>query len=258
MNQDDDRNYRDEIPEEAPFSQAGSPEDGAPRTAEAFGGKTRTANRLVPVALAVGLISLAFSLFLLFSGKDSGLPVTVQPFSLTTADGSAIQGTRVAFVRVDSVQDNYLMTIYFLDSIQRRFTSMERDLNNREGDLQKRVQAYYRDIQSGVLQETMALRIKEQIEKDGEELANLQENYARRIQEIELQMNIIYFDSLWNFLERNKEMFGVDMVVGYQKGLTNIFFADRALDITAPVIELLNAEYGVRYPARKNAKKRRQ
>jgi Skp family chaperone for outer membrane proteins len=257
MNQDDNQDYRDEIPENAPFAPGNTPEGFAGGTGAMRNGKRRTDLRLVFVALAVSVISLGLALFLLVSRQSTTLPGTIQPVSLTTADGSTVQGTRVAFVRVDSVQNNYLMTIHFLDSISRRFKSMERDLINRQGDLQKRVQAYYRDIQSGVLQETMALRIKEQIERDGDELATLEENYTRRISDMELQMNIIYFDSLWNFMERNKEMFGVDMVVGYQQGLTNIFFADRALDITTPVIEMLNAEYASRYPARKNIKKGR-
>ncbi len=212
--------------------------------------------RMARIALVLGILSLLGVIFLLFTRNHQTTSTPVQPIALSTADGSAVEGTRVAFVRVDSVQDNYLMTIHFLDSIERRFKSMERDLMNKQSDLEQRISAYYRDIQSGVLQEPMALRIKEQIEKDAEQLARLEDNYTSRMADLQLQLNIIYFDSLWSFLARNKETFGVDMVVGYQQGMTNIFYADPAIDLTAPVIEMLNTEYVARYPKRKSLLKR--
>jgi len=212
--------------------------------------------RMVKVTLALSIIAVLGVLFLLFTRNQALEPAVVKPVSLTSSDGTTIEGTRVAFVRVDSVQNNYLMTIHFMDSIEGRFKSMERDLTNKQGELQKRVQNYYRDIQSGVLQETMALKIKEQIEKEGDQLAALEEGYSNRIADLQLQLNIIYFDTLWNFLSRHKETFGVDMVVGYQQGLTNIFFADQALDLTTSVIELMNAEYVEKNPGRKTKNKK--
>jgi Skp family chaperone for outer membrane proteins len=128
---------------------------------------------------------------------------------------------------------------------------------SKKKDLEKRVGNYYRDIQSGILKESLALQIKEKLEAEGENLGNLEAGYSTRINDMQRNLNVIYFDSLWNFIDRHKAEFGVDMVVGYQKGLTNIFFADEALDITAQVIDMMNAEYIARYPDKKNLKKRK-
>ncbi len=214
--------------------------------------------RITWIALIVSLIAVAGVIFTLIT--TSGKSTTVNPRAVkgTTVDGAAISGTRVAFVKADSVQNNYLMTIHFLDSIERRFKSMENDLVAKKTELQKKVQNYYRDVQSGLLKESMALQIKERIEAEGDNLAELEESYTNRINDLQLKLNIIYFDSLWSFIERNKEVFGVDMVVGYQQGLTNIFYADDSMDITQQVIELMNEEYLVIYPDRKNLKKKKK
>lgn len=214
--------------------------------------------RITWIALIVSLIAVAGVIFTLIT--TSGKSTTVNPRAVkgTTVDGAAISGTRVAFVKADSVQNNYLMTIHFLDSIERRFKSMENDLVAKKTELQKKVQNYYRDVQSGLLKESMALQIKERIEAEGDNLAELEESYTNRINDLQLKLNIIYFDSLWSFIERNKEVFGVDMVLGYQQGLTNIFYADDSMDITQQVIELMNEEYLVIYPDRKNLKKKKK
>jgi Skp family chaperone for outer membrane proteins len=128
----------------------------------------------------------------------------------------------------------------------------------KQKDLEKRISNFYRDIESGLLKESLAQQMQMKLKTEQENLANLEAGYTTRINEMQRNLNVIYFDSLWNFIERHKAEFGVDMVVGYQQGLTNIFFADDALDITAQVIEMMNAEYIARYPDKKNLKKRKK
>lgn len=214
---------------------------------------------LLKVTFVLALLALAGVIFL-FARKPANHKGAAKPvFAQVEGEGnSGVTGTRIAFVRDDSIQNNYLMTIHFLDSIERRFKSMEGDLMAKKSDLEKRVNNYYRDIQSGILKENLALQIKEKIEAEGDNIAKLEAGYSNRINEMQVNLNRIYFDSLWNFIERHKAEFGVDMVVGYQQGMTNIFFADEALDITDQVIEMMNAEYIARYPDKKNLKKRKK
>ncbi len=213
--------------------------------------------RLSWLALIISLVAVAGLIFL-FLTRDSQKPAkSIRPVSVARGAGEAATGTRIAFVRADSVQNNYLMTIHFLDSIEKRFRSMENDLIARKKSYEKKVQEYYKNIQSGLLKESLALQVKETLETEGDEIARLEDTYTERINDLQLKLNIIYFDSLWNFIDRYKADFGVDMVVGYQQGLTNIFFADASLDITDQVIEGINREYAERYPDRKNLKKKK-
>jgi outer membrane protein len=221
--------------------------------------QSHKSSTLIRLTFLVALLALAGVIFL-FASKSGNTKPSAKPVFATSDEGgaSAAAGTRVAFVRDDSIQSNYLMTIHFLDSIERRFKSMEGDLMAKQKELEKKVNNYYRDIQSGILKESLALQIKEKLEAEGENLANLEAGYTNRMNEMQLKLNVIYFDSLWNFIERHKAEFGVDMVVGYQQGMTNIFFADNSLDITAQVIEMMNAEYIERYPDKKDLKKRKK
>lgn len=219
---------------------------------------TTPVSRVTWIALIMSLIAVAGIIFILLTNNKKPAPDTPRAVSVTTVDGKTVSGTRIAFVRADSVQDNYLMTIHFLDSIEKRFKSMENDLLAKKTDLQKKVQNYYRDVQSGLLKESTALQIKERIEAEGDKLGELEENYSNRINDLQVKLNIIYFDSLWNFVERHKADFGVDMVLGYQQGLTNIFFADDSMDITGQVIERMNEEYLAKYPDRRNMKKKKK
>jgi outer membrane protein len=224
----------------------------------ALGDHQRRPSRIPLLALIFSLIALAgFMFVLLTKGGDSKSTPAPRAVSTVNSDGT-VPGTRVAFVRADSVQNNYLMTIHFLDSIEKRFRSMENDLMGKKSDYEKKINNYYRDIHSGLLKESAALQIKERIEKEGDDIARLEENYTSRINELQLKLNIIYFDSLWNFIDRHKAHFGVDMVVGYQQGLTNIFFADASMDITDEVIALMNEEYAAKYPNRKDLKKKKK
>lgn len=219
----------------------------------------RKISQITRLSLLLSLVAFVGLIFLLVSpGSRKSQETTYRAQPVAGSHGETGAGTRIAFVRADSVQENYLMTIHFLDSIERRFKSMEQDLMSKKNDYEKKVHNYYRDIQSGLLKESGALQIKEKLENEGDNLAKLEENYANRINELQLQLNIIYFDSLWNFIDRHKADFGVDMVVGYQQGLTNIFFADASLDLTKQVIDLMNNEYIERYPDRKNLSKRKK
>jgi outer membrane protein len=215
-----------------------------------------SSGRTTKIALLISLLALAGVIVLFLTGRTGVETAGTKPQPIINSEGEVLTGTRIAFVRADSVQNNYLMTIHFLDSIERRFRSMENDLMGKKGDLEKKVNNYYRDVQSGLLKETAALQIKERIEAEGEKIAQLEENYTTRINDLQLQLNIIYFDSLWSFIERHKGEFGVDMVVGYQQGLTNIFFADATLDLTDQIIQLMNDEYAIKFPDRKNLKKK--
>lgn len=216
----------------------------------------RKISQMTRLSLLFSLIALMGAAFLLFRYATHGNSENTMQANVTSY-GDISQGTKIAFVRADSVQDNYLMTIHFLDSIEKRFKSMEHDLMSKKNDYEKKVFNYYRDVQSGLLKESGALQIKEKLEQEGDNLSRLEDNYASRINELQLTLNEIYFDSLWNFIERHKGFFGVDMVVGYQQGLTNIFFADSSLDITKQVTDLMNEEYIARYPQRKVAKKKK-
>lgn len=206
--------------------------------------------------LLLSLLALAGVVFILavhgFKPRQAGH--TPQP--MVKSSGEPVTGTRIAYVRADSVQSNYLMTIHFLDSIERRFRSMENDLMEKKKGYEKKVSNYYRDVQSGLLKESAALQIKEKLEIEGDQIAETEESYTKRINDLQLKLNIIYFDSLWNFLDRHKAAIGFDMVVGYQQGLTNIFFADKGLDITQQVIDLMNQEYVAMYPDRKDKRKK--
>jgi len=214
---------------------------------------------LIRLTFVVALLALAGVIFLFATKSGNTKPAAKAVFATSDAGGaSGAAGTRIAFVRDDSIQSNYLMTIHFLDSIERRFKSMEGDLVVKQKDLEKRISNFYRDIESGLLKESLAQQMQMKLKTEQENLANLEAGYTTRINEMQRNLNVIYFDSLWNFIERHKAEFGVDMVVGYQQGLTNIFFADDALDITAQVIEMMNAEYIARYPDKKNLKKRKK
>jgi Skp family chaperone for outer membrane proteins len=217
---------------------------------------TGRSSRLPLLSLIFSLIAIAGLLFLMLTRGGETKPGPAPRMAATVNSDGTAAGTRIAFVRADSVQNNYLMTIHFLDSIEKRFRSMENDLMGRKKDYEKKIGNYYRDIQSGLLKESAALQIKEKLEVEGDNIAKLEESYTSRINDLQLKLNIIYFDSLWNFIDRHKEHFGVDMVVGYQQGLTNIFFADAGLDITDEVIAMMNEEYTARYPNRKDLKKK--
>ncbi len=206
--------------------------------------------------LLLSLLALAGVVFILVVHGFSPKKGAVVPQPMVKSSGDGVGGTRIAFVRADSVQNNYLMTIHFLDSIERRFRSMENDLMDRKKGYEKKIQNYYRDVQSGLLKESAALQIKEKLEIEGDQIAQLEESYTTRINDLQVKLNVIYFDSLWNFLDRSKAAIGFDMVVGYQQGLTNIFFADQGLDITQQVIDLMNQEYTALYPDRKDLKKK--
>lgn len=208
------------------------------------------------ISLILSLVALAGMIFILVVNGIRPAGNDLKPTPIVQGSGGPVTGTRVAYVRADSVQNNYLMTIHFLDSIERRFRSMENDLMEKKKGYEKKIQNYYRDVQSGLLKESAALGIKEKLEAEGDNIASLEEGYTTRINDLQLKLNVIYFDSLWNFLERSKQAIGFDMVVGYQQGLTNIFFADKNLDITHQVIELMNQEYAEKYPDRKNLKKK--
>ncbi len=165
------------------------------------------------------------------------------------------EGVRIAFVYVDSLQQNYAMAQYYRDSIQKRIDGMQATITKKENAYRQKASSFIKNVNDGTLSEQMAQNIRTDLAKEEEAIYKLQEDYSERFSKLEYDLNMIYLDSIWDFLNRNKEEMGYDIVMGFQKGATNLYFVDDALDITNKVLEALNKAYYEKYPHRKKEKK---
>lgn len=157
---------------------------------------------------------------------------------ITTATSS-----KIAHINVDTIMSKYPLVDTLQNRLQRQITSLETDLMNKQNSLQKNMQAYQNDMQSGkIITKDEANRREQQLMNEQQQLITLRDQYDAQIQRLQMSMQTEILDSIKSAIKNLPPENSFDYVLGYSNEGA-IFYANPSLDITNDVLTILNKRF---------------
>jgi len=193
--------------------------------------------------LILFLIPCIIGVCLLISCKNQKAPEEGEQTGTTDSRiiPSVTDGS-IVYVELDSLTANYLMTKDLAAELEEKVKKLEADLANKQKIFQANVKDFENKATKGLETRAKLAEMEQQLNVEQQNIMQLGENYRMQMAEEQSVMQRKILQAIMDYLkEYNKEK-------GYRYILGNAFdakilFADPALDITASVLEGINAKY---------------
>ena len=189
--------------------------------------------------LVPGIIGVCF----LFSCKNQNAPEqNEQAGAYVSQTVPSVSDGSIVYVELDSLTANYLMTKDLSAELEEKMKKMDADLTNKQRIFQNNVRDFENKATKGLETRAKLAEMEQQLGMERDNLLQLSENYRMEMAEEQAVMQRKILQAIMDYLkEYNKEK-------GYRYILGNAFdakilYADPALDITAPVLDGINAKY---------------
>ena len=174
-------------------------------------------------------------------GGEIVSPSTVIP---SAADGS------IVYVNIDSLTQNYLMTKDLATELEEKAKKLDAELTNRG----KKFEASYADFRNkaekGLEIRSKLEEMQQQLAIEEQNLRQLSERYQMEMAEEQAVMQRKIIQAIMDYLKE----YNSDRRYKYILGDTfdaKILYADPSLDITASVLDGINAKYKTQTPVKK-------
>ena len=124
--------------------------------------------------------------------------------------------------------------------LEAKAKKLDADLNNRANSLRGEIAAYQRNQSSMTIGQAQALEAD--LGKKQQNLQLYQQSLGQQLAEEEAKLNKELYDRITAFLKTYSEANNIQVVVKFDTS-SDVLYGQSALDITAPVLEGLNAQY---------------
>lgn len=177
-----------------------------------------------------------------------------RPSETVVVEAISVEGITIAMVDTDFIFANYDMAA----DVRREIEETERRLTN---DLQQQARRLETDHQTLQTDHQNYLRIghtltlseqrqreeqfnrrAEQLQRRAEELQRLEQRYMQQLMELQAQRSREVEDAIFSFIERFNETQGFSIIMSNARG-SGVLYSLPSMDITAQILEGLNAEY---------------
>ena len=159
----------------------------------------------------------------------------------TGAIMSAPDGS-IVYVNIDSLMQNYQMTIDLSNELEEKMQKLSAELTNRERRFQANVNDFNNKAQRGLETRARLAEMEQQLAVEQQNLMQLSEQYRMEMAEEQMVMQRKILQSIMDYLQEYNKDKRYKYILANSFG-SNILFADPSLDITAPVLEGINAQY---------------
>ena len=154
---------------------------------------------------------------------------------------SAVEGS-IVHVDIDFLTENFLMTQDLTAQLEEKVNRFETDFTNRQRRFQQSVSDWENRATRGLETQRRLGEMREQLALDEQRLMQFFENSRMELAEEQGVMQRQILQAIMDFLEEYNKEKGYKYILGNAFG-SNILFADPSLNITAEVLEGLNAKY---------------
>lgn len=193
--------------------------------------------------LSYALLFVASMLFVSCGQTTKSDTETPAGTTETTAPEDATESLKVAFVRLDSVLNNYEGYKEMSKKLEAKANANQNLLSSKEQALQREMNAFNEKLQSGgFVNELAAQQEYERIQQKGLQA----QQQASQITDSFLKEQQHYNDSLNNIIlkevEKYNEEKGYDLILSTVQ-MSSVLYGKPSLDITEDIIQRLNAAY---------------
>lgn len=163
----------------------------------------------------------------------------------TTVVDSTGRTLKVAYVNMDSLFEKYAFYGDLTELMEQKKQSSEATLNAKAASLERQAMEFQEKLQKHLITQRQAEEMGQKLEKDRQQILQLQADLTQRLVEDERLLNKQLYDSISSFLKDYNAEHNYNLVLSVALG-TNLLYGDSTLDITADVIKGLNTRYGVK------------
>jgi len=196
-------------------------------------------NSIVLSVLCIAVIGL----YILHFSSRGNTPTEIVLQRNIPTDVVSSDSFPIAYVSVDSLLMNYLFAKEMNEMLLKKQEKFRNDISHRQQQLQEDAIAFQKKYESGNFLTRESLEQEQtRLMKKEQELQNLDRRFAQELFAEQQKMNTQLRDSInafFKFYNQDKHY----KVIFSDTGNDNIFYAEDYLNITADVIEKLNARY---------------
>lgn len=190
----------------------------------------KTSNIISAIAIVISVAALIFN-FLSPKKTDKVSDVV---------EGSAATAGDIVYVRIDSLIIQYDMYSDLMSSFQAKAQSVQDDLNKKGRQLESDMKSFENQINKGLLTRSNAEQQQNTLLQRQQDLQNLANQRQAELQEEEYVLNNQIMDAILTYLEAYNETHQYAAIINATNA---VLVNDSALDITAEIVDGLNAEY---------------
>ena len=194
---------------------------------------------LMNLIMLIGLIVLYALYFIGIKDKQEEAPVEqMAEMEHRIAESMA----NIAWISSEQLMEQYELAVKMRDDFESEQRRMEADLERRQRSFQTEVERFQRNISAGSISMDQAQAREQELMLEQQELFQLSDTYRERLAQKEFEMNLELLEKVSDFLDRFNQEAAYDFILSVSRG-GSILHAGKQHDITAEVINRLNAEY---------------
>ena len=189
------------------------------------------------------LLYLTICVSLLISCKGPQSPV--EPSEGNFFDSPRAQSIgegSIVYVELDSLTANYLMAHDLEAILEEKANKFQADFQNRQRRFQQQVTDLQNRAQRGLETQRRLNEMSEQLAQEEQTLMQFFENSRNELAEEQMVMQRQILQAIMDYLKEYNREKGYKYILGNAFG-SNILYADPSLNITAEVLDGINAKY---------------
>lgn len=201
----------------------------------------------ISLGINVLLIVAVVYLFVKTSSGESSSESTSTSYELPEnsafKDGGAIKAPILAYINGDSLNANYKFIKDRTKALEQKYRAADERVRKEYQRRQQEVQELVAYAQSKKLPDDEARVVEETLARLQMEMEDIQQRESDNVMQKEMEMQKELVERVQKFLEGYTKEKGIDYVVNYQSSTQFILYGNKAYDITADVLNGLNAQY---------------
>ncbi|MDR2039610.1 MAG: OmpH family outer membrane protein [Bacteroidales bacterium] len=204
---------------------------------------------LVLVLEGVLLVAVIVLFVLVFTKKGSPSGSGIETIT-SGGEVNAIASGDIVYVNIDSLMQNYLYFQELAKELEAKGEKLDAELTNKQKKLQQDFADFQNKAQKGLETRTKLGEIQQQLAADEQALMQLSENYRMQLGEEQVVLQRKVLQAIMDYLKEYNKSKGYQYILGNSFGGV-LLFANQGLDVTASVLEGINAKYTAENPGKK-------
>ena len=148
----------------------------------------------------------------------------------------------IVYVDIDSLTENYQLAKDLMAELEEKMNRLETDLNNRQRRFQTNVNDFQNKASKGLETRAVLAQMEERLGIEQQQLMQLRERYSMEMAEEQMVMQRKVLHEIMEYLKEYNKAKGYKYILGTAFD-AKILYADPSLNITAEVLEGINAKY---------------
>ncbi len=205
------------------------------------------------LTLEVILFAAVVVLFVLFftsKGKSQGARQLDDTDTVAVTGVNAVADGTIVFINTDSLFQNYQMAKDLSEELGEKTKKLDAELSNKQKKFQASVTDFQNKAQKGLETRAKLAEMEQQLGAEQQNLMQLSDTYRMQLGEEQAVMQRKVLQAIMDYLKEYNRNKGYQYIFGRAFG-DNLLFASSGLDITASVLEGINAKYKTENPPKK-------